>query len=312
LLFILYACLYEHEGAHLSPALTAAQAAALVGTQATPQDHDMLLTEDADVYDQDGNVSLKFRKGAIAPDVLAAAVKAVESYVRAPTPSLRTAFQGASVRTKSMGCYDAYAHCHYSMFKALGAAPPARARTMRFNTVYPDKWARVLPLVRRIDELYATLHPHKHGAQLAACNTTGYRIDGMAFTTLSVNASESSYHVDANNLAGSFGNMVVGATGEYSGCHLVLPTYRVAVDCRPGDFLLMDTQQVHGGTALEAAGDAMRMSFVAYVRAGIIAKTAGSTTEQARAAQREMEDMSARYAQLKKLKRRIPSRQVSE
>jgi hypothetical protein len=85
------ACLYDTKILTLSPRLTAAQAVALVGMQATPHDYDALVTEDADVYDQEGHMLLKFRKAAIAPDVLDAAVKAVGSYVRAATPSLRTA-----------------------------------------------------------------------------------------------------------------------------------------------------------------------------------------------------------------------------
>ena len=77
----------------------------------------------------------------------------------------------------------------------------------------------------------------------------------------------------------------MGATGAYTGCHLVMPEYHVAVDCRPGDFLLMDTLRVHGNTAAELAQGAMRMSFVCYVRKGIIDKTSGTTLEEARHAQ---------------------------
>jgi hypothetical protein len=64
-----------------------------------------------------------------------------------------------------MGHLNSDAHCHYSTLKALGVAPSAKARAMRLNTVRPDKWALALPLVRKVDELYAALQPDKHSSR---------------------------------------------------------------------------------------------------------------------------------------------------
>jgi len=288
----------------LGPDLTPAQVKDLAGTYATTADYDLLLTSDSDVYDEAGDVLLKFRKSRIPAATLDDAVDAVKAYVGAFTPSLRAAFKGKGVRTRTLGVYDRWGHSHHKMFREMQVAPPSAARATRFVNEYPKRWARTLPIVHAVDAMYRELHPEKHASQLATVNDTGWRIDGTAFTTVSVNASRSTYHTDAGNLVDSFGNLTVGATGEYTGSHLVMPRWRVAVDCRPGDFLLMDTLRLHGNTAIEQAGQgAMRLSIVCYVRKGIVDKTSGSTLEEARDAQQAFKALSAQYAALQGYKR---------
>jgi hypothetical protein len=69
------------------------------------------------------------------------------------------------------------------------------------------------------------------------------------FTTITCNRSwRTAAHVDKGDLKEGFG--VMCCLGDFGGCHLVFPRYRVAVNYQEGDVLLANVHEVHGNTPL--------------------------------------------------------------
>jgi hypothetical protein len=69
------------------------------------------------------------------------------------------------------------------------------------------------------------------------------------FTTITCNKSwRTAAHVDKGDLKEGYG--VMCCLGDFGGCDLVFPRYRVAVRYREGDVLLANVHEVHGNTPL--------------------------------------------------------------
>ena len=69
------------------------------------------------------------------------------------------------------------------------------------------------------------------------------------FTTVTCNRTwRTAAHVDKGDLKEGFG--VLCCMGDFGGCHLVFPRYRVAVNYQEGDVLLANVHQVHGNSPL--------------------------------------------------------------
>jgi hypothetical protein len=69
------------------------------------------------------------------------------------------------------------------------------------------------------------------------------------FTTITCNKSwRTAAHVDKGDLKEGFG--VLCCLGDFAGCELVFPRYRVAVRYHEGDVLLANVHEVHGNTPL--------------------------------------------------------------
>jgi len=98
---------------------------------------------------------------------------------------------------------------------------------------------------------------HRYEAQMAKASVTARafllsaEMKGHSlFTTITCNRSwRTAAHVDHGDLKQGFGAMC--CLGDFEGCDLVLPRYKVAVRYREGDILLADVaNQVHGNTPL--------------------------------------------------------------
>ena len=82
-----------------------------------------------------------------------------------------------------------------------------------------------------------------------------------------------SAHRDAGDLHAGFSNLsVIAKDKEWEGGYLVLPEYRVAINIRPGDLLLINNHDgIHGNTELvppkgKTLEDMERISLVCYFR----------------------------------------------
>ena len=102
----------------------------------------------------------------------------------------------------------------------------------------------------------------------------GWVIPGTPYSTVTVNRNfQTACHQDAGDLKSGFENFSVlqGGKHPYKGCYTVFPKFRVAFDCRQGDFVGMDVaHHYHGNTPLlpvvEGDEDFERISLVLYVR----------------------------------------------
>lgn len=134
------------------------------------------------------------------------------------------------------------------------------------------KFEKSFPFLQQLSKGFAELLPVRYGKQLAACEKLDpkFVIPGTVFTTATVNKTfRTAYHRDFGDLHEGFSNLtVVSNNGKYSGGYLILPEYRVAVNIRPGDLLLINNHEgIHGNTPMVLEDDnAERISFVCYFR----------------------------------------------
>lgn len=143
----------------------------------------------------------------------------------------------------------------------------------------PD-WELLHPPLRKIGELLQQHVPDRWAAQMARVINTHdeWVIPGTPFSTVTVNNTyPTGVHTDKGDLDEGYSTIACLRRGTYTGGQLVFPAYRLAVDLRDGDLLLMDAHQWHGnvpivcacGTTLNGpckTCTAERISVVSYYR----------------------------------------------
>ena len=149
-------------------------------------------------------------------------------------------------------------------------APPCR--TTAFSSQQVEKWEKVIPLIQNIDLQFKKLIPKNHRIQYDEAHKTDFVISDTAFSTVTINHNwRTALHKDAGDLKAGFGNLVVLEEGKYTGGATGFPQFKVAVDCRHGDFLAMDVHEWHCNTKIKPISkDYTRLSLVAYLREKMI------------------------------------------
>ena len=112
----------------------------------------------------------------------------------------------------------------------------------------------------------------------------GWVIPGTPYSTVTVNRNfQTACHQDVGDLKSGFESFSVleGGKQPYKGGYTVFPQFRVAYDCRQGDFVGMDVaHHYHGNTPIlpvvEGEEDFERISLVLYVREDL----AGAGTQE--------------------------------
>jgi hypothetical protein len=149
-------------------------------------------------------------------------------------------------------------------------SPPCR--TTAFTSQQVDKWTKVIPLIENMDLQFKRLTPKNHKIQHKQAQKTKFVIKNTSFSTVTINYNwRTALHKDAGDLKEGFGNLVVLEEGEYKGGCTGFPQFKVAVDCRHGDFLAMDVHEWHCNTKIKPiSDDHTRLSLVAYLREKMI------------------------------------------
>jgi hypothetical protein len=135
-----------------------------------------------------------------------------------------------------------------------------------------DKFQMSFPFLQSLSRGFKELMPWRYGNQMEAAKKLdqGFLVPGTPFTTITVNKTfRTACHFDAGDLNSGLSNLLtLSNNGNYSGCYLVAPEYRVAVNVRPGDLLLINNHEVmHGNTEIVCHDDvAERISLVCYFR----------------------------------------------
>jgi hypothetical protein len=128
------------------------------------------------------------------------------------------------------------------------------------------------PFLQSLAQGFKELLPWRYNNQMEAAKKVDPRflVPETPFTTVTVNKSfRTACHFDAGDLTSGLSNLLtLTNNGNYRGCHLVAPEYRVAVNPRPGDLLLINNHEVmHGNTQIELLDEeAERISLVVYFR----------------------------------------------
>lgn len=190
--------------------------------------------------------------------------KAAEEYAK--TCISQTSYANP-VRSGVAGFFDRYPRYPYG-------------RVCSYNWKNPEDFSKSFTYLRKLNDLFAELLPERYAAQKACADKLDPRflIGGdTVFTTLTVNKTfRTAAHLDAGDLGDGFSNLGVILAPEgkgYRGGYLVLPEYRVAINVRPGDLLLIANHSaIHGNTEILPESDdccpecIIRMSIVAYFR----------------------------------------------
>jgi hypothetical protein len=164
-----------------------------------------------------------------------------------------------SVHSGIAGWFDRYPRIPYG-------------RATSYTRDHFEKFKLSYPFLQQLSQGFKDLLPWRYNNQMKAASKIdpGYLVPGTPFTTITVNKSfRTACHYDAGDLNEGLSNLlVISNNGNYKGCYLVAPEYRVAVNPRPGDLLLINNHEVmHGNTQIELLDDeAERISLVCYFR----------------------------------------------
>jgi hypothetical protein len=186
------------------------------------------------------------------PEMIAAANHVVKKYVCATT-------YANGVMSGIAGWFDRYPRIPFG-------------RATSYTAREPEKFAMAYPFLQSLAQGFKDLLPWRYNNQMEAAKKVDPRflVPETPFTTVTVNRSfRTACHFDAGDLTSGLSNLLtLSNNGNYKGCHLVAPEYRVAVNPRPGDLLLINNHEVmHGNTQIELLDEeAERISLVVYFR----------------------------------------------
>ncbi len=256
----------------------------------TPAIIDIILNHDADVYTDDGRLLLKFRKGKLSKDKIDTFYENMIDFART-TSTNRKLTSGLRTKTRSkkekdlaamtniVGYFDSLGPSQKAMLKKHGMKLNPAVRETRFNMLYPDKFKKLIPLIREIDSYYEKIVPDHYKKQHRKAKQTHFKIADTAFTTVTTNVNyKTAIHTDRGDDAEGFGNLVVIERGKYTGAETCFPQYGVGVNVRTGDVLFMDVHEWHGNLPIHLENkDAVRLSIVCYLRHRLWEKTRGKT-----------------------------------
>ena len=257
----------------LKKQLTDEQTAKLKGKYLNSNNYDLLITEDADGYDVNGNLLFRFRKNAIPLETLMLGVNSFKDSIEVTESrgyasgsshkrirkdgSVSNITVGNKVESGSVGFMDSGAMVKY-------------CRKTAFAKNYFDKFNSGIPFVQFVDKKYKELCPIHYGKQKAISIGTNknYIIGDTAFTTVTVNKNfRTAVHQDAGDYPDGFGNLIAYREGNWAGGYFCLPQYKVAIDLQNTDMLFVDVHQWHGNTDfINTSDDFLRVSFVLYYR----------------------------------------------
>lgn len=272
-----------------------------VGKVLTTDDVDMLLVGPTTVRKPDGSLLCKYLPGAFDSDFLATFYPVLHDLRK-----LQTNNRGLASGSERMPGRDSGSSWSYTQPIASGiigsfdAAPPKNyCRLTAWSGREWEEYASLFPLFGAISDRFRENVPDRWTSQMQFVRKVhpDWVIPGTAFTTITVNNSyPTGVHTDKGDLDEGFSTLAVLRRGDYRGGWLTFPEYRVAVDMKHGDLLLMDAHEWHGNTFMTCnvcdeqisgvrfhdACETERISVVSYMRTKMT--ECGSAEEEARRA----------------------------
>lgn len=176
---------------------------------------------------------------------------------------ISTSTYGNKVRSGIAGWFDRYPRIPFG-------------RATGYTRDHYDDFIKAYPFLQRLAEGFRDLLPARYSNQKAASDRIdpAFVIPGTPFTTITVNSTfRTAAHRDAGDYTEGMSNLLVLSNdGNYTGGYLVFPEYRVAVNVRPGDLLLVNNHDIiHGNTPIVLGSpDSERVSLVVYLREGML------------------------------------------
>jgi hypothetical protein len=247
-----------------------------------------IINHDADVYTKEGKLLLRFRKDklkkensdAFYENVIKFAENTTQNRGSASGSKNKNIYENPKIKSNILGYFDKLAPGQKFILKNKGIPlPKITVRETRFLIDYPEKYKKLLPMIKEIDKYYEQYIPEPYKKQRRKANQTPFKISGTAFTTVTTNVNyQTTVHRDKGDDIEGFGNLAVIEHGKYKGGETCFPQYGIGVDVRTGDILYMDVHQPHGNLPIKLESpDAKRLSIVCYLRKNIWDQTKGKT-----------------------------------
>ena len=247
-----------------------------------------IIKDDADVYTEDGELLLRFRKNKLSKqkiddfyeNVIDFAMNTTSNRGSASGSKSKNVFDNPKIMSNIIGYFDKLSPTQKAKIRDSGSkAPKITVRETRFMIDYPEKFKNAIPLIQEIDKYYEQLVPEEYGIQKKKANQTPFHIADTAFSTVTTNVNyQTTVHTDKGDDEDGFGNLTVIEHGKYTGGETCFPQYGIGVDLRTGDVIYMDVHQAHGNLPIKLESkDANRLSIVCYLRRRIWEQTKGKT-----------------------------------
>jgi hypothetical protein len=261
----------------------------LGNTFVKPNQIDLIINHDADVYNEEGKILLKFRKQKLKKHNIDSFYDNVVPFMLKHPTQTRGSTTGSknkhvrtnpSVYSTIVGYFDRWGPSHKVTFKRNNLKKqPLEIRETMFSEQYPQKFKKLIPLIKEIDVLYKKYIPDRYAKQIRKARQTYFKIPNTSFTTVTTNLNfKTAIHRDKGDDIEGFGNLAVIEKGKYKGAETCLPQYGVGVNVRSGDILYMDVHQWHGNLPMIPIDkDAKRLSIVCYLRKNLWLRSKGKS-----------------------------------
>lgn len=141
-------------------------------------------------------------------------------------------------------------------------------RPTAFIRKHPREWLIILPLFRQLDKWYKETSPHFYHVQKKAIREVvpALRITNTVFTTATINRNwRTAAHTDKGDFKDAL-SCIALLGKNVKGGSFGFPQYRVLIEARPGDAILMDPHEAHCNTELDLGENGVRFSLVCYLR----------------------------------------------
>jgi hypothetical protein len=182
---------------------TAQQELAKLNTYVQRSQIDKILEHDADVYVRVGKgveegyeekLLLRFRKGVLSDSNIQAFYDNVIDFAHHTTENrgnatgnnkVRGIAFNKSVKSNILGFFDRWSPSQKKKIQTYGFKRAIDVRPCRFNIEHPDKFQKLLPLLKEINQWYAKLVPEQYSKQIRKARSIPvFHIPETAFTTV--------------------------------------------------------------------------------------------------------------------------------
>lgn len=262
----------------------------LKNTYVKPEQIDLIIDYDADVYDKDGKLLLIFRKGKLKKkniddfydNVIDFAKNVSTNRGSTSGSKKKNVADNPKIMSNILGYMDTFSPKQKYLMKQQNKSIKLNVRETRFNVEHPEKFKKATPLIKEIDNYYKRYLPSYYEKQYKKARQTHFKVPGTSFTTVTTNVNfQTSMHKDKGDDSEGFGNLTVIERGKYSGGQTCFPQFGIGVDVRTGDMLFMDVHQWHGNLPMKPESkDTIRLSIVCYLRVNIWQKTKGISKKE--------------------------------
>lgn len=262
-----------------------------VGKIVTDADYNAMLTGPCRVRRPDGQLLCVYLPEAI-PEELAVASWPLLHQLKPLLTDNRGLASGSERihRTAADGSLDTRSRSKKVSSSLLGAFEPQGPKVFCRQTGWTsknlEKWQQMFPLWGHLGDVFAAQVPERYRQQREWADKTEpvWVIPGTPFTTVTVNNTyPTGVHVDQGDLDVGFSVLATLLDGEVHGGVLTFPEYRVGVQMKHRDVLLMNAHEWHGNTKMAPVDGGERISVVCYFRTKV--QACGTYDEEVQKAQ---------------------------